>query len=266
MIGEVGRAGVDHAHGVLAVAAGAVVGEHFYARRQLLRIDLGRAGWLPEGFDIGHDRIDIGPRQHLVPTEGQHLGIAGFGMGAVDTDANGFGDSFGIIAPHGGCGDEIGETRPALGVGAVAGRAIVAEQGCAGLADDGHQFLVGLDGGEVLIVDAAGPAGALGPGLLHALGDRHPLVRAQEATEIAVDPGPAGHQHGPQHGKQRHADEEEPQHAGNGRIEFLDAVPLVAGGHLPREFIAFLQRHGRSSSSRTGRWAASSKPFLLEGQ
>src|SRR5882724_13110204 len=149
-------------------------------------------------------------------------------------------------------------------------RTVVTEQRPTGLPHVFHQTGVGLDFLEALSLNALGPGAALKCGLRQAFADGGALIDAEQALRIGHPERPCWHQHPVNDGEQGRYNQEEIDRPGYRRIQFLDAVPFVTGGHVAGMGIALIYRHGRSlygSSSwlRIDR-AASSNCFLFDGQ
>ena len=70
------------------------------------------------------------------------------------------------------------------------------------------------------------------------------LIDAEQAFGIGHAERPRRHQHPVDDGEQGRHDQEEIDRPGHRRVQFLDAVPLVTGGHVAGVWIAFFYRHG----------------------
>ena len=136
LVGQVGRAELGIALGVVAVTGDAVGGEDRLAGLDRLRIDVLRAG-VRQRIDIGDDVR--APRRACSIWSRPNAGIC-------DTRLSWCAELmptrmvlkivFRLAAPQPDDVGQVGKARAALGVEAVAGRAIVAEQRVAGLAHD----------------------------------------------------------------------------------------------------------------------------------
>ena len=231
-VGEVGRAGIGHALGVLAVAAGAVVGKQLCAGRKLIRAgDRGDLGLRQRAHVVGEAR-DVGALQHLVPPECQHLRHPRLRMGRVDADAQRLEQCLLVAAPEPRRLHEVGEAWSAGGATAVADRAIVTEQPVPGFAHDPHQLRVLPDLAEALRRDLLRPDAALEGSGLDGLGHDLPLVETEQSAGVVHAVRPGRHQHPPDHSEAEGGDEEEPHRLGHRRVEFLDSVPLVPSRHV----------------------------------
>src|SRR5262245_39938030 len=135
LVREVRRAEVRVALAGRAMAGGAVLGKD------------GLAGFDPvcrclvcrrtrQGSYIGDDVLDVGAGENPVAAEANHLGVPGIGMGGIDADPYRFGDRFRSAAPQPRVRGEARKAFAALGFAAMAGRAVIAEQGAAGLPDE----------------------------------------------------------------------------------------------------------------------------------
>src|SRR5690606_21703714 len=95
--------------------------------------------------------------------------------------------------------------------------------------------------------------------------DRRPLVDAEKAPRIGRSERPGRNEEPPGDCPDMRHDEEHQHTARNRRVQFLDAVPFVAGRLAPTAGIAFSFCHGLSSRSRMLCLARSNR-FRLEGQ
>ena len=171
-VGEVGRADLGIALGVGAVAGGAVRREHCLAGRDRCRPGSVAAAGRQAA---AHRRRRSRSRRAPACRRGRRRASAtpGLGMGRIDADADGLGDRLGRAAPQPRRGREVREALAALGVAAVAGRAIVAEQRAAGLAHGRHQARDRLrSAAKLLAAIWPRPDRAVGARLLHRCRDR----------------------------------------------------------------------------------------------
>ena len=123
-------------------------------------------------------------RQYLVASEGGHLRGAAIGVGRIDPDPDRLGKRFRSAAPEPGRCRKIGKASAASRIGAVAGRAIVAEQRATRLTHDRHQLRIGLNAAEAFGLDALRPGAALELGLFKALCDRRTLIDTKQPLRI----------------------------------------------------------------------------------
>ena len=233
---------------------------------------LGR-GRIGQALHIGGDGDDRVIVEQPVATKGEHLADAGFrARRAVDAHRDGMRDLVRTAAPQPVAIGQVGEA-PALaagGVDAVTGRAIIPEQPVAVLADECHQRRIGPYRADVPGGDLVGPAGTVCRGALHLGGDDLMLVGVQQTLGIGRADRPGGHHDPVAEPEQEGEDQENPHHARHRRVEFLDAVPLMARHHVPGARIALafmlLYRHGLSSSSMMSRAALSNRARLAGQQ
>src|SRR5690606_2875929 len=266
VIGEIGRPHVPVALGVCPMTSGAVHGEDLFPTSDRLRIH--NKAWLRfllQRLEVG-DYIHNGAAiEDSITPEGEHFAGPRLRVARVDADAQGLEDRLRLAAPQPAAAGQAREAGSTLAIAAMADRAVVAKEAAAAMADDGHQVLVGPDLLKATLGDRLDPVRA---GFLRRdqLGfDRGPLVDPQEALGVAHANGPSRHQHPVDEGEDdRDGQEDADGHRDRG-IEFLDTVPLMPRGHIPRMGITLTYRHGRSSSSMM-LCAARSKRLLLDGQ
>jgi hypothetical protein len=136
-----------------------------------------------------------------------------------------------------------------------------------GLAHDLHQSRIGLDRRKVFGLDLSGPDAAIDGGLFQ--GSRHDaaLIDAKETLGVGHAQRPGRHQNPVTDRKQEGERQEEIDRTRDRRVQFLDAVPFMAGGEIAGVDVALLPlyRHGVSSSSRMD-FAARSNRGLFDGQ
>ena len=147
----------------------------------------------------------------------------------------------------------------------MAGGTVVAEQCPSRLTHNVHQARIGLDGRIAIGLDLLRPLIAAKRGLFQGFLHIPPIIKTQQSLCVCHANRPSGHQYPIAEGEQRGQNQKEIDRAGDWRIQLLDAVPFMPGGHVPGMKIAFLYRHGLSSS-RKMEVAARSKPFLFDGQ
>jgi len=165
-------------------------------------------------------------------------------MGGIDADPYRLGDRRRVAAPQPGGGCKNRKSLAALCVRSMTGPAVIAEQRPAGLPHPFHQSGVSLNILETLGLDAPGPDAAFESGLLHAFSDDVALIDAEQAFGVGHTERPGRHQHPVDDGEQGRHGQEEIDRPGHRRVQFLDAVPLVTGGHIAGMGIAFIYRHG----------------------
>ena len=213
------------------MAGGAVVGEQLPAfGRTLLAFRKRR--------DMRDQPLDVGTLQDAILAEGGHLRDAAVGMGAVDADADRLGHGLGVVAPHPGRAVEPRKARPAPALRAMTGLAVFAEQRRRRGVDARHQRGVGADRGEVLGQDLAFPRRAAGgDGGVHGVGGAA-LIGAPQALGESRAERPGGQQNPADHRVERGHHEKENHDSRHWRVEFGDAVPVMAGGAVAAERIA----------------------------
>ena len=91
------------------------------------------------------------------------------------------------------------------------------------------------------------------------------LVDAERALRVCFAQWPGGQEDPPQNGEEMGDDQEDKHTAGDGRIQFPDAVPDMAGGPSAADGVDVVYVHGLSSSSKISR-SARSKRFLFAGR
>ena len=243
-IGQIRPAEIGFALGVVTMAGDAIGREDglarvdFRSRHFLCDRRIGKAA------HVNHDVVDFVLLEQLIAPERHHLRAPGLRMRGIDADADGFRDAFGIATPKPRGRRQVRKSVAALRVQSMTRRAVVAEQRPAGLPHDLHQFGIGLDLLEASGLDAFGPDAAFESGLLQAFGDGVALVDAEQTLGVGHAERPRRHQYPVDDGEQGRHDQEEIDRPRHRRVQFLDAVPLMTGGHVAGMGIAFLYRHG----------------------